>query len=45
MGIVAERVTRSENALREFMNARFVAVGTEIDGLERRFGLLQSKGD
>lgn len=52
MRIVDERVTRSDNALKELMNARFKAIeGTmnarfatldaRIDGLEKRLDLVQ----
>jgi hypothetical protein len=52
MRIVDERVTRSENALKELMNARFKAVedtmnarfatlDAKIDGLEKRLDLVQ----
>ena len=41
MRIVDERVTRSENALRELMNARFTAVDARLDGLEKRLDLVQ----
>jgi hypothetical protein len=34
--IVDERITRSENSLKELMNARFAAVDVRLDGLEKR---------
>ena len=41
MRIVDERVTRSENALKELMNARFATLDAKIDGLEKRLDLVQ----
>jgi hypothetical protein len=39
--IVDERITRSENGLKELMNARFAAVDARLDGLEKRLDLVQ----
>lgn len=41
MRIVDERVTRSEDALKELMNARFATLDAKIDGLEKRLDLVQ----
>jgi hypothetical protein len=41
MRIVDERVTRSENALKELMNARFATLDAKIYGLEKRLDLVQ----
>jgi BMFP domain-containing protein YqiC len=41
MRIVDERVTRSEDALRELMNARFATLEAKIEGLEKRLDLVQ----
>jgi len=39
--IVDERVTRSEDALKELMKARFATLDAKIDGLEKRLDLVQ----
>lgn len=39
--IVDERVTRSENTLKELMNARFATLDAKIDGLEKQLDLVQ----
>jgi hypothetical protein len=44
MRIVDERVTRSEDALRELMNARFATLEAKIEGLEKRLDLVQRVG-
>ncbi len=36
MRIVGERVTRSENSLKELMNARFATLDAKIEGAEKR---------
>jgi hypothetical protein len=41
MRIVDERVTRSEDSLKELMNARFATLDAKIDGLEKRLDLVQ----
>ena len=41
MRIVDDRVTKSENMLKELMTARFAAVDARLDGLEKRLDLVQ----
>jgi hypothetical protein len=38
---VEERVNRSEDALKELMNACFATLDAKIDGLEKRLDLVQ----
>ena len=39
--IVDERVTRSENSLKELMNARFKAIDDRFEGIDDRFKALE----